>query len=586
MFGNAAGETGIVSIVDRLRAYAVRLSHPHWGRFHFTRFWLIVLLIAAPILAVCGSLIAAYWPYRYSNIHFLLEGVFGNTVKIGSYHRTYFPHPGFVASHLTILRRENPGDQPLGTVETISAESYWSDFIQFRNRVRLVEVTRLHLLLPEPGTSLPPSATSRQAHPEQGSSSEPTLEKPAAGHPAKREASPSAGHAAQPEAGRQAGTGPGGLQFTGPQTPIGRLTAHNSTLDIARPDGGRYTFAIRNLELLNMERGRVWHYSVDMENALPAAHIAAKGDFGPLKPGLFGATPLSGQFTVKQLKLSNVGTLRGNLSASGHFEGKMQTIKGEAISDTPDFAVGSGHPTPVHGSIRFIVDALNGDVFMTQLEVQSGQTVIRAHGQVAGSPKITELEIAMDKGRVEDVLRPFSKRQVPVDGPATLHAHAYVAAPGKPFLERLQLVGHFDAPAEVSTEKAIEQKLSAFSRREVENAQDPRKPAPPPGADAISSIQGPATIRKGVISTPGIVFRIPGASATLHGTFALEDQAVHLAGTLEMAAGISHAVAGWKSVVLKLLQPVLFHRHRRPGSSIPIVVVGTGGHYTVKQNVM
>lgn len=555
--------------MNRLRDHATRIFSKHWPVFHLTRRWIIVLLIAVPLLAVGGGLLAAHWPFRYSKIHSLLEDMFACRVKVGNYHRIYFPHPGFVATQLTLTSSDHPDGQPLGTVQTMFAESYWSDLLLLRHRVRLVEVTRMHLKLPEPGGSKNTQQQSAQQH--------------SNASPAK---SSGTQNTKSQQPANQTSNRPAGEHFDGPETPIERLTLHDTTLDILRGDGaGQYRFAIRNLELLGLQKGHSWRYSVDMENALPAAHISADGSIGPVNPKNIGATPVSGRFTFTELKLSDIGELRGKLGGSGNFKGVMSNIQAQSNAKIPDFAVSNGQRTPLQGFIHCTVNALNGDVFIAQVQVQSSETVIRANGQVAGSPKVTHLEISMDQGRAEVVLRPFMHDQVPILGPATLHANVYVAPPGPPFLQRLVLKGHFDAPAEIDTDPQQEKTLTSFSRRQLKHAQDPPAPPPPDGQDALSSIQGPATIRKGIISTPGIIFQLPGASANLHGTFSLENEDVHLVGTLKMEAPISHATTGWKAVVLKFLQP-FFHRKHHQGSQIPIAVLGAPGHYKVTQNVL
>ena len=78
-----APQTGILS--DRQRT----LIHSH-------RAWIIAGAALVAILVCAGSLLAAYWPYRYSKIKPKLEETFGSQITIGKYERTYFPNPGFV----------------------------------------------------------------------------------------------------------------------------------------------------------------------------------------------------------------------------------------------------------------------------------------------------------------------------------------------------------------------------------------------------------------------------------------------------------------------------------------------------------
>jgi hypothetical protein len=169
----------------------------------------------------------------------------------------------------------------------------------------------------------------------------------------------------------------------------------------------------------------------------------------------------------------------------------------------------------------------------------------------------------------------------------SLKSHAYLGPPGDGFIARLRLSGTLDVPAEKVTDRDTEKSLSAFSQRAQGKQKntglesDPK--APPPGTDVLSSLQGPAKIEDGVASTPHLTFKVPGAQATLAGTFRFHDEAVHLTGKLKMDTDISHAATGFKSFLLKPLAP--FFKKKNAGAVIPIAVTGVSGHYQVSQNI-
>lgn len=507
-----------------------------------------ILLLAACGLVVLGWFTAVHWPYRYREIHPLLIQVFGSQVKVANYHRVYLPYPGFVATGITITRPSAPQQQPLGTVQTLYVRGSWADLLTLQRRVRLVEMSGVHIILPAAG-----SKASHQDFP--------------------------------------SGSAKG---FSGPDTAIALLRLHNSILEVQHDGGQSLRFAIRSLEFTNFEKGRATGYVLDMENPMPAGHISATGSFGPLNARDVGATPVSGRFTFNQVKLTDIGELHGTLASTGSFRGPLRAIQASAVSDTPDFAVSDGRPTPVRGAINCTVNGLNGDVYFQSVEVKNGRTTIRAHGQVAGAPKITNIDLVVDNGRAEELLRPFMHEPVPVIGFASLHAHAWVGPTGKPFLQRLRVTGSFDLPSALAVKADVEQSLSSFSAREQNNAPGAKgKPQDashqPAGQnagepDVLSSLAGPVTIRNGIIATPDLLFAIPGAHVRLSGTFNLDSEAVHLTGTLKMDADISHATTGWKSVLMKAFSP-FFKRKQHSGSQIPIAVLGTPNHYRVVQDI-
>ncbi|HEY6490751.1 MAG TPA: AsmA-like C-terminal region-containing protein [Terracidiphilus sp.] len=466
----------------------------------------------------------------------LLEDMLGSQLEIAHYHRTYFPHPGFVAEGLILRRKSAPDLAPLGTVKQLAVQGAWTDFLLLRPRVRLVDLQALHIVIPAPGSR------------------------------ANREDFPP-GSAAD---------------FGGPDSLIQHLKIHDGLLEILRENGTLFSFPIKELDLQNFQKGRTIKYVVDMQNAIPHGHIESSGNFGPLNAGNLAATPVSGTFAFSAVNLHDVGDLRGTLSSAGHFWGALGAIEAAADSDTPEFAVDDGRPTPVHGNVRCTVNGLTGEVAFQQLEVKSGATTIVANGSVAGAPKVTHLEVSIAHGRVQDVLRPFLHGAVPLTGRVDLRAQADLdrVQSGVGFLKRLHVNGTFDVPTGHATDPTMEKTLTDFSHRAQSHNDAPgNEQAADPEADALSTLRGRAQIENGVVSSPDLTFGVPGAQATLQGTFRFRDETAHLTGRLAMQAGISHTATGFKSFLLKPLDPFL--RKGSAGAVIPIAVVGGPGHYEV-----
>jgi hypothetical protein len=478
-----------------------------------------------------------YWPYRYRNVEPMLETVFASRIKIDHYHRIYFPSPGFVASGLTLRRNTAPNLPPLGTARDLIVQGSWIDLLLMRERVQLVDVKGLHIMLPAVG-----SEGNREDFPP-GSSAD----------------------------------------FAGPATTVEELRLHDAVLDILRTNGGRYSFPIRQLVIRNLQKGKTMTYAVDMQNAMPTGRIQAKGSFGPLVPKNLGATPLSDDFTFSPVNLGDIKGISGTLSSTGRFRGTLAAIEAEAKSDTPDFAVGKGKPTDVKGSIQCTIDGLNGGVVLHQVEVEMGATRVQVQGAILGSPKVTELDIAVKGGRAQDLLRPFLHDAVPISGGVSLHSHVRLepAKNGAKFLKRLRVDGSFDVPEERLTNRATEEKLSAFSRR-AQGIEQTESDADS-GSDVVSSLRGDLKIRDGILTTQRIAFQMPGAEADVNGSWNLRDKNVRMTGNVRMESDISHVTTGFKSMLLKPLVP--FFKRKHAGAVIPIAITGGPGSYKVTQNI-
>ena len=503
--------------------------------------WLLICAIALIVFAAIGFyFISANWPYRFRKIRPMLEGDLASQVEVTSYHRIYFPNPGFVATGLTLRRKSALNLPPLGHAEMMKVEGRWSDLLLLRQRVQTVEVTGLHIVVPPIGSQ------ANHANFPPGSSSD----------------------------------------FTGPDTALEMFKIHNSILEIMRNDGRRLIFRVRELDLANFQRTKAMNYALDMQNAIPSGRIQSHGTFGPLNAKQIATTPVTGNFTFTSVNLHDVGDISGTMSAQGQFRGNLGALEARADTITPNFSVDGGRPTPVAASIECTVNGTNGEVAMREIEARIGATAIHAAGTVQGSPKATILDFDVKGGRAEDIMRPLIRDEVPISGPLRLRGHAYLEPEGHGgFLHRLHVTGVFAVPSERVTNKTTEKSLTDFSHRAQDDKDKKESGGQYPGAatDTLSSLEGPARIEDAIASSRRLTFRIPGAQADLSGTFNFHTKAVHLVGDLRMDSDISHAATGFKSFLLKPLAP--FFKKKNAGALVPIAVTGSPGHYQVTQNL-
>ena len=504
--------------------------------------WLLISAIVFIVAAMIGFyFISANWPYRYRKIRPLLEDDLASQVQVASYHRTYFPNPGFVATGLTLRRKTALNLPPLGHADMMEVRGRWSDLLLLRQRVQIVEVTGLHIVIPPIGSE------ANKANFPPGSSSD----------------------------------------FTGPDTAIEMFKFHNSILEIMKNDGKRLIFPVRELDLAHFEKDQAVNYTVDMQNAIPSGRIQSRGTFGPLNAKQVAITPVTGTFTFTGVNLHDVGDIGGILSARGQFRGPLGALEAQADSLTPDFSVDGGKPTHVAGSVQCTVNGTNGDVAFHEIEAQTGATTVHAIGTVQGSPKSTNLDIDVRGGRAEDVMRPFISSEVPITGSVWLRSHAYLEPRGEGgFLHRLHITGVFDVPSERVTDRETEKNLTDFSHRaqgKKDSERDDHEQPARTNADALSSLKGRAQVQDGIASSKHVTFQIAGAQADLSGTFNFHDKVVHLTGNLRMDTDISHTATGFKSFLLKPLAP--FFKKKNVGALVPIAVTGGPGHYQVAQNI-
>jgi hypothetical protein len=93
-------------------------------------------------------------------------------------------------------------------------------------------------------------------------------------------------------------------------------------------------------------------------------------------------------------------------------------------------------------------------------------------------------------------------------------------------------------------------------------------------AEAVASnFQGQFKLDAGVITFQNLGFRMPGVALTLSGTYGLEDSRIDLRGTARLEAKPSQTATGFKSLLLKAVDP--FVKKGGAGTVLPIKITGT-----------
>ena len=224
------------------------------------------------------------------------------------------------------------------------------------------------------------------------------------------------------------------------------------------------------------------------------------------------------------------------------------------------------------------VNGLNGDITLHAVDVRTGSSVIHAEGNIAGEPKVTNVDLLVEQGRVEDLLRPFLAGETPVTGPVVLHGHANLAGAGASFFERLTMNGAFTVPGERFTDTPTERNLTAFSQRAQGTKTGEDSPA------VLPSVAATVSVSNGMAHISSLIVHMPGAAVRLNGAFDLQNQNVRLAGDLRMQSDVSHVTTGFKAILLKPLAP--FFKKDGAGAVVSIAITGTPHHYKVGQNIL
>jgi hypothetical protein len=267
--------------------------------------------------------------------------------------------------------------------------------------------------------------------------------------------------------------------------------------------------------------------------------------------------------------------ISGTLSSQGYFGGTLDTLEANGETDTPDFTIAvGGHPFPLHVKYKALIDGTNGDTRLNVIDAWFLSSYLHASGAVLGAPKgqhgrTVTLDVAMDKSRIEDVMKMAVKTASPPMVGALKLNTKFLLPPGEnDVVDRLRLDGRFWIGKARFTNYDVQGKIEELSRR------GRGKTADPATARVASDFQGRFKLGGGRLELPEVTFAVPGARVELAGVYALKAETLDFKGQLLLDAKISQTTTGWKSLLLKVVDP-LFKQKNGSGSAIPIKISGS-----------
>jgi hypothetical protein len=329
---------------------------------------------------------------------------------------------------------------------------------------------------------------------------------------------------------------------------------------------------IHRLHMHNVGIEQAMPFEATLTNAIPPGEIETTGHFGPWQRDDPGSTPLDGAFDFQKADLSVFKGISGILTARGTFGGALASIDIHGNTTTPRFTVEvGGHPVALHVAYHAVVDGTNGDTRLERIDGSFLNTSLVATGAVldvpGGNGRRVSLDVTIDRGRLEDVLRlAVSAPKPPLGGALRLHTSFEIPPGDRDVVEKLLLNGRFTIVHGRFASDEIQQKIAELSHRAR------GKKADVPQERVASDFAGRFALGHGVLKLPTVTFNVPGADVRLSGQYALRRETLDFHGNLLIDAKVSQTVGGFKSVLLRAADPFF----RRDGRTvIPIQITGT-----------
>jgi hypothetical protein len=485
-----------------------------------------VIVVAGVALATV--LLAVNWPFSEAAIIKTLQDRFVRDVSIRKFRVTYFP-PGCVAEGIDFLHRKRKDLPPLITIETLTIRASYSGLLRIHKLINDVQVAGLHVRVPPKN----PDA-SHQVFPLTNSTSGKTLT-------------------------------------------IGEIKTDDAVLEFISNDATEQRFILRidHLILDGVGESDPITFHARFKNTEPPGEIRTDGRFGPWNDDDPAGTPLSGSYSYEHANLGVFVGIAGTLSSRGKFGGALGHIDAQGDVDVPDFKVsGSSHAVRLASSFHAVIDGTKGNVGLTRVESHFGRTTIISQGGVEGHPgqagKTVTLSVGVSQGRIEDLLRLFTKSARPAEtGEVRLQTKVELPPGPQAFLRRLRLDGDFGIGGGRFTAPGIQEPVNRLGESARGETKDQEELA---AATVLSNLQGHFSASGGIATLSKISFTEPGTLAEIEGTYNLVNQSLDLRGVLHTSGKLADTTSGFKSVVLKALGPFV---KKKSVTVLPFLIKGT-----------
>jgi hypothetical protein len=351
-------------------------------------------------------------------------------------------------------------------------------------------------------------------------------------------------------------------------------------INTLKPGHQPLEFEIGDLTIKDVGSGQPLSFDATLVNPKPLGDVKSTGQFGPFDSASPRATPLQGSYSFTHADLGTLKGIAGILSSTGSYSGSLGQIKVEGNTDTPDFRLAvAGRPVPLHIDFHATVDGTDGDTYLDPVEARLLHSTFTAKGKIVRTeqPKghDIELDVVLDKARIEDLLKLGLRTDPPImTGPIEMKANLSLP-PGDPDVaNRLKLEGTFRVPRAVFTNHKLQDRINSLSMRSRGKAKLAEEQAEDhTDTNVPSDISGTFKLADAVFAFSQLHFLVPGTQADAEGQYSLDGNTFDFHGTLRLDARLSQMTTGWRSILLKPVDP-FFEKHGA-GTEVPFKITGT-----------
>ena len=351
-------------------------------------------------------------------------------------------------------------------------------------------------------------------------------------------------------------------------------------IDTTKPGKDPTQFDIQKLDLQDVGAGQPFTYQAELTNPKPIGEVHAAGHFGPWNADNPRETALDGSYSFSQADLSTIKGISGILSSHGQFGGVLDHIMIDGETQTPDFALDvSDHPMPLHTVFHAYVDGTTGDTYLDPVQARLKDSDFAARGKVVlvkhqGHDIALNIDVA--HARMEDFLELGVKTRPPLmNAVVTMKTSLHIPPGDTRVPQKMTLAGKIQLRDVRFNNPAIRDKMDGFSARAQGRPKEVAEYSTDKKAQVSSGMSATFSLEHGLMNVNDLRFQIPGALVLMNGVYSMEGNLFEFKGHVRTDATASQMVTGWKSWLLKPVDPFL--KKDGAGLELPISISGTKG---------
>jgi hypothetical protein len=181
---------------------------------------------------------------------------------------------------------------------------------------------------------------------------------------------------------------------------------------------------------------------------------------------------------------------------------------------------------------------------------------------------------------MDDLLRLGMKTDPPLmRGLVSLQSKLHIP-PGKGrVIEKLQIAGNLAVQNVEFTNPKLQDRIDGLSMRAQGKPQEVHAAASDHRAEVASRMAVRFTMAHALLTVPDLRYQMPGATVLLDGVYSCDGNLFEFKGHVRTDATASQMVTGWKSMLLKPLDPML--KKNGAGLELPVAISGVNSDFRV-----